>query len=253
LFKHIAKSVSKFFSEPNADLYDIVAHLIGQKFNIIDVDEKRQATIVGFEKPLCTVIYIDEDDPSTIRLESTMVFEAELANLRTMSSISHVAMSHGFGVSGLVPTESGRVKLYVMKYIDLDVMKKRLPDDVRKMYECLKIIISYINQRVGHKHLNELDLSMFSEIDISQFNPQLMGERKDFVYQSWEGYAESVLKLQKDPAIDGISLLEEIQACAKFEHKNQMHLSEVGNIVLDELVWNRNFIEAAAEGKFHIN
>lgn len=253
LLKRITNSVSEFFSASNTDLYDIVKHLVDCKIKILDVDEKRQAAIVGFDEPLCTVVYIDEDDPTTIRLESTMVFEADIANLRTMSSIAHVTMSHGFGLSGLVPGDEGKVKLYVMKYIDLGTMKKKLPEDIKKMNDCLKIIISYINQRMGQKHLKELDLSMFSEVDITQFNPQLMGEKKDFQYQSWETYAESVLELQKNPSINGVSLLEEIQACAKFEHKNQMHLSEVGNIILDELVWNRNFIEAAAEGKFHIN
>jgi hypothetical protein len=247
------KHISRLFAQQKTDIYDVAQYLIAQKCKILDIDEKKQAIIIGFERPLCTVIYLDEDDNSLFRLESTIVFEAEIANLRTISSIAHVAMSHGFGISGLVPSEEGKIKLYIMKYLDLNMMKKRLVEDIKNKKECLKVIISYINQRMGQKHLRELDLSMFSEIDISQFNPQLLGERKDFVYQSWEMYADSVPDLVKNPSVNGIALLEEIQACAKFEYKNKMHLSEVGHIVLDELVWNRNFVEGAAEGKFHIN
>lgn len=239
------KIKSKLASAINNTKIKVVgSYLTKSGFSISEIDHDDQAFLVDLGDPICTLVSFDKDTQSLL-LESTLILEPNIMNLKTFSAMAHVCMSNGLGMSGIVPANNGTIKVYIGKTIS-SASIKRLPYELEQVRTCLTQIIGYINYRSGHSELLNLDLSMFEEIDVSNFDPQVFGEKKDFVYRTWQNYANAVVSSSENLS-EASETIKRINACAEFERLNDLRLSEVGDIVLEELVWNRGFMSMSEE------
>jgi len=234
----------------NAKIKVIGKYMEKSGYSLSEIDQDEYAFLVDLGDPICTLVSLDETTKS-LMLESTLVLEPHILNLKTFSAMAHVCMSNGLGMSGVVPGSNGTVKVYIGKTIS-DKSMKRLPYEMEQVRTCITQIIGYINYRSGQNELLSLDLSMFEEIDVNNFNPQVFGEKKDFIYRTWQNYANAVVSSSANLS-EASDTINKINACAEFERLNDLSLSEVGDIVLEELVWNRGFVSTAEEDDYQIN
>lgn len=219
-------------------------------FDISEIDHDDQAFLIDLGDPICMLVSFDRDTRSLL-LESTLILEPSILNLKTFSAMAHVCMSSGMAMSGIVPADNGTVKVYIGKTID-SASVKRLPYELEQARTCIAQIIGYVNYRSGQSELLNLDLSMFEEIDVSNFDPQVLGETKDFVYRTWQNYASAIVS-SSDDLSETSETIRRINACAEFERLNDLKLSEVGDIVLEELVWNKGFASLAEDDDHFLN
>lgn len=230
---------------------DIISNLISKKYSILQGDAGDDSLLVDIGDPLVTLVTMEKND-TVVRIESTLIFESRVANLKTFSTMSHVAMTHGIAMSGLVPAKNQNLKVYLAIEMNYSEAKKTILDRLEEMRICLDTLVKYITVRSDHFEMRHIDLSMFDAIDLNGFDPQYLGEKKEFVFQSWKAFAQAI----HDAAGEEYEItgsLVEVNACAEFEHKNKMLLSEVGDIILNELLWNREFLMAAEEDKYHVH
>lgn len=233
-------------------LGSLVAAIKASGYSVVDVDPKTESILVDLGKPICTLVFVSKDRAS-YAIESTIVFVPDIINLSTLSHLAHTAITGGFGISGVVPTGNGSLKIYVGKTVDFRAID-RISIELENMKECVKMMVGYINYRTNQLNTQKLDLSMFEEIDdLEGFDPQMLGEQKDFIYRSWQRFAEEVAAEAEDVA-EAADALRKISACAEFESKNSMHLSEIGDMIKDELLWNRSILTMArADDKYNVN
>lgn len=221
------------------------------RFPVIDIDPETKSILVDLGKPLCTLVFLDKDEKSYL-IESTIVFDSDILNVSTFSHLAHTTITAGFGISGVVPVGNGSVKLYVGKSIDMRALG-RLPEELSKIKDCINMMIGYINYRTEQLGASNLDLSMFEAIeDIETFDPQMLGEQKDFVYRTWQKFAEEIAEEAEDVA-EAAEALRKISACAEFEVKNDMNLSEIGDMIKGELLWNRSLFSVDEDDKYSVN
>ena len=73
------------------------------------------------------------------------------------------------------------------------------------------------------------------------------------MYSTWKEFADAIAETAGDE-YELSGSIAEVNACAEFEHKNGMSLSEVGDIILNELLWNRQLIASAeSDGDYYVN
>lgn len=217
-------------------------------FNIEEINHKKGFIKILFSDLSQILLSLDKKT-NTLRLETTVIFDVDVLNLKTFSNIAHMAMISGFAISGVVPTANKCVKVYLGKDTERALS---IGKELRLMEKVLKQILQYLQNRVYQANATELDLSMFSQIDLYGFDPRTLGEQKDFIYLSWQNFIDEVSQAQSFSVAEVATTVEELIACAEFEDKNNMSLSEVGDIVLEELIWNRALLESE-EDEYRVN
>jgi len=175
---------------------------------------------------------------TSIKLETTLIFDSDLVNLKTLSNISHIGMVHGLASSGIFTVGDGRSKIYVSKEVSVFKICDSIHETVANFKEAILALADYMQLRTKQKQFTNIDLSMFYAIDLTSFNPRVLGEKKEFLYTSWQKYADDLME-DADDYEDIASKITQIKACADFETKNDLCLAEVGDIILDDLYWHR--------------
>lgn len=239
----------------NNDFRKLVEKLIvdGNMITEINLDDGIVLFSIGGNN---SVLLCLDKEKGTLKLETTIVFDSAIVNLKTLSNMAHTSMSHGFGISGIITNENGTSKIYVGKDIEWADAVASLNRDLKTFQILIGKLSEYLNFRTKQKEITHLDFSMFDKIKLKNFNPQAAGEKKDFLYTSWQKYADHVVgeRTDEDDFEEISEEIEEISACAEFELKNKMSLSEVGNFILDELHWSKSLsLDNREDIKFNVN
>ena len=180
----------------------------------------------------------EDHDGFGFSVEATVIYTDELMSQKTMSDISNIAFAHRCLTSGVRKADDGRLRMNLGYQLGTSLSYKQLQAALKNITKCMFILERYLLERVMLFTKPKYDFSMFEHIDITKFNLQLMGERKEFIFGSWENYSAEVIK-EHGNSIDSPTsgdLLTKIKACEEFEKANEVLLSEVGVFVLEELV-----------------
>ena len=215
--------------------------IVSKFYKIADQDDEKNTILIDMGDDIHTLLTMSEK----LALDSSVVFDASLINLKTLSTVSNFGMMFAVSVSGVLPNGNKKIKLLFCKEAG---STKYLLRSLVEMKRCIALVSKYLNQRADQHRTSNLDLSMFEHVDPYSFNPLSLGEKKDFIYRTWKDYIVDV-SVSPSTNIELSSLVSELQACSEFEEKNKMLLSEVGEYVLDELLWNKAMSESAHEWK----
>jgi len=228
------------------------AALVKAKAKIVEKDNDCGAYLIDFENDSYALVSLSEN-LKTIEFEGTIVFDSDLVNLKTLSSIAHAAFCSGLSTTGICVKNENQVKIYVRKSLDFFAIYSRFEDELEITKNCISSIRKYLHSRLDQIQHTYLDLSMFNDIDLLTFDPQGLGEKKDFVYENWENYMNAVLA-EDNSVFNAGPKIEDLIACAEFEDKNEVLLSEIGNSLLKEIDWNRQMhLAMASSGKYFEN
>lgn len=217
---------------------------------VLDEDKNSHQLLVGMSHEHANAMncLVSIEDKKLIKIDSSVLFDSSLNNLKTFSTVVNLAMGHGCMASGLIPHNNKKLKIFFA----CTASSENIITQVNRMKDCILLISSYLNARARQSQLLNLDLSMFSGIDLSYFNPQILGEKKEFVYQSWQEFMIDVAEQASENDSDVTSMISELHACSEFEKKNDMLLCEIGDQVLDELYWNQKMLDQNGED-FQVN
>lgn len=183
-----------------------------------------------------------------VQIECALHFDSSLLNLKTMSSLSNILYSSGFGMTGIMHSASDLVKIYAGKEIPLAVLGNYISTDLDTLILTLVAAKDYLEYRYDTAQMNKVDISMFKDLDISNVSLRTIGERKEFVFNGWDKYLEELGGPDIEQEVKEM-LMPLILACRAFEEKNSMLLSEVGEEVSEEVfLSNSKFVD-----KFDIN
>lgn len=226
--------------------------IASSKYEIEDSDDSEKSLLVDLGESGSVMASLDKSN--MILFEATIIFDVPLLNLKTYSSIAHTAYYYKFSISGVSRNSNSQVKFFLTRYDnpsninDIDAIL----DDCEK---CIGTITKYLNYRVQQfDNFDTYDLSMFDDVDVVAFNPKEMGEKKEFTYETWsELYKDIVGQADDYLSLNMVSLHECVKACQEFEEKNKALLAEVGDQVMNELIWLIQLREQAKKDKFSIN
>lgn len=225
-------------------------YIISLGYTILDED-KETSLLVGLGDGSYAASYI-EDNGRFISFETSVVFDYDVAHMMTLSSISHVASYYNISCTGIIHKKDEKIKVTLSKkigFLDSLSLVYILPD----MANCIEAVTGYITSCMSNNDTTNWDLSMFQNIDLYLFNPKRVGEKKSIIYGSWDKFIDSFGQKAPD-AIYGVEpVLEEVRACKEFEEKNRMLISEVGDRVLEELIWSRKMTEYSQDDEFGVN
>lgn len=224
--------------------------IIKAGYDIGDIDKENLSLLVNHEE-FSLLVSLDPET-KTIEFNSTIIFDGDLGNLKTLSSLAHTAFYYKFTISGLSHKSNCQTRLYLEKELDYSSVKK-VGFVTQCAHQCIDTIVRYLHYRHLQNDLDNLDLSMFEDIDLFLFDPKGMGEKKDFQFGDWTSYSSSVSRGEIEMIVDSEIMINEIEACAKFEQANNMLLSEVGDRILEELVWNRQMKDLSVSDDYSIN
>jgi len=221
--------------------------------NICDIDKKSFSMLVELKDEISALITLDAPNDS-INIETTIVFDNHISNLKTISSIAHIAYYYKMGISGLTYKNKSHTRFYLGKDISFNSALKSLTNEFDSFFKCVSGVTNYLMYRISQEDLGFVDISMFETIDLGMFDPKGLGEKKDFVFDgSWDNFIESVLTDDTELFYDLESFLDELRACQEFEQRNNLLLSEVGGALVGQIIWHRQMQENAKEDKYSEN
>jgi hypothetical protein len=145
------------------------------------------------------------------------------------------------------------VKIYVGRDLDFFSLLTRFEEELFNLSDSILQVVEYLYFRSTELDLVHLDLSMFDDIELGGFDPKGLGEKKEFVHETWQKFIEALVRMPDLDPTDMAYLIAELQTCAKFEKVNGLLLAEVGEEILREILWNRKFAELRSVDKYSIN
>jgi hypothetical protein len=213
-------------------------------YSNITADVEDKSILFSFEKDRVAILNMDHDMLG-YSIEATVVFAADILSLKTLSDISNLVFTYRCSNSGIRPAGDGRVRLNLTYHIGDRLGAADIMRGMTYLNKCLYTLELYLTERLRRVDREVYDLSMFENIDLTGFNPQDMGERKEFIFGSWDEYAQAA---QEDyRGFPGhpyaVDTLAKIEACREFEERNGIPVSESGTWLLDDIVLNRQLSE----------
>jgi hypothetical protein len=215
-------------------------------YSNISADVADKSIIFSFDKDRVAILNMDHHMLG-YSIEATVVFSADILSLKTLSDMDNLIFMYRCSGSGVRPASEGRVRLNISYYIGDNLSIRGITLGMTYLIKCLATLELYLTERIRRADKDMYDLSMFEDVNLTGFNPQDMGERKEFIFGSWDAYAGAVKKeyegFPNHP--HAIDLLAKIEACRAFEDKNQIPVSELGPILLDDIILNRQLSEVS--------
>ena len=184
-------------------------------------------------------------DTATISASSTLRTDPNLINLSNFSNLVNNAGSVGITCSSPTPTLDGNTTICFTKttpYCGQDSLEDLMID----FYFALKVTSWFLDEQATVHKNPKLDLSMFQNLELSNFNTKDLGEKKEFIFGSWAKFKEAITRACKQGEITQRDLdlfLAELDACEEFEEKHTHRLASIGDVVWQEIVWNRDLLE----------
>lgn len=248
----IRKKLEQFITA--AKLKVIEKNITKTGYNIADTDTVAQSFLLDLGDGIGILLSLNEKH--LLRFEAAIIFDGELLNLKTYNDIANIFYTANMCVTGMYPQGNGKVKFYASCTTDF-ARVNQLGDVLIEFHSAIILAHRYIKLRETHTAYPMLDLSMFESIDVYGFNPKDLGEKKDFIFGNWNTFVSAIVHSHEAGELtsqEAAAILMEIKACESFESKNKMLLSEIGEVVWQEIVWNRNLQDQLSdEDKTYIN
>lgn len=222
-------------------------------YSDINPDMKDKSIIFSFDRGRVAILNMNHDTLG-YSIEATVVFSAEILSLKTNSDMSNLIFMYCCSSSGIRPASESRVRMNISYHIGDKLKFSSLKLGMIYMLKCLATLELYLTERLARLDKDVYDLSMFEDLDLTGFNPQDMGERKEFIFGSWDAYSSFVKEeyagFPNSPY--AVDILAKIKACQDFEEINKIPVSEIGIKLLDDIILNRQLIEVS-KTSFGIN
>jgi hypothetical protein len=212
----------------------------------ITSDIKDKSIIFTFDDFRVATLNMD-NDMLGYSIEATAVFSADIISMKCLSDISTLIFTHRCSNSGIRPASENRVRLNLSYHIGNDFSRTSIEVGMLYLNKCLATLELYLLDRIKSNSKVVYDLSMFEHMNLAGFNPQHMGEKKEFVYGSWKAYVDATID-EFGPAAGNAyvtDVLIKIEACSLFEHENERLVAEVGSNLLDDLMMHRQLHEVS--------
>jgi hypothetical protein len=233
----------------------IKKQLLKSKYKVADTDMMSNSFLIDLDGDLSVLLTVDKDFAQILRLETSIIFDGDILNLKTYSDIANIFYAADMPVTGIYPYGSGKVKFYVNRTIPFSEVYY-LPRILSDLREGISLCEKYLQLRDDRTKHPMIDISMFSDIDPNGFNPKDLGEKKDFIFGDWKTFISAVVKSHEDGDLSSDQaelMLLELKACESFEEKNKLMLSEVGDVVWQELLSYQNLHNNSTDDKTYIN
>lgn len=187
--------------------------------------------------------------------ETTISLATDMLNVQCLSAITNIAYSHYCTISGVRRSTADTVRLDLCAEFSGRPTRKKLAYAVGRLGSCMHAINAVIADIEKCLNLTNLDLSMFNDVELFMFNPQRLGEQKALVHGSWKAYEKYILaRNEHNPnAARADETIDDLQACEAFELANNLLLAEVGDVVLQEIIWNKKMSDSANEDETMLN
>lgn len=224
-------------------------------YNLVDVDFESKTFLVDLGNNFNILITGDKDNLDVLRLESAIVFNGDSLNLKTFSDISNIFYSTDTPITGIFPQHNGRVKFYISQTVLFKNLKS-LKSMLGILRDSVNLCNKYLSLRDKHTKEPMLDISMFADFDLTGINLKQMGEQKEFVWGTWSAFVRAIVASHEAGEInsnDAGIMLKELKACELFEAQNKLLLSEVGDVVWQEIMWSRDFDANLPSDKTYVN
>ena len=238
--------ISNVFASFKTRLAFLIAtrYLKALGYQNISSDIKDKSILFSFDKDKVAILNMDHDMLG-YSIEATVVFSADVLSLKTISDLCNLTFMYRCSCSGVRPAADDRVRLNLAYHLGDSLSVSNIGLGMTYVNKCLATLELYLSERIARSDKDMYDLSMFESIDLTGFNPQDTGERKEFIFGSWEAYANAIREeyatFTNHPyAADALS---KIEACKLFEERNKIPLSEVGTWLLDDLILGRQLRE----------
>lgn len=239
---HLKSFISKIYTRLN--FFFAARSLAFAGYTDITPDIEDKSILFSFDQCRAAILNMDHDMLG-YSIEATVVFASEVLSLKTMSDISNLTFMYRCSCSGVRPASDGRVRLNLSYHIGRSVNTAGIRIGMLYVTKCLATLELYLTERLQRTDKESYDLSMFEDIDLVGFSPQIMGECKEFIYGSWDAYVEVVKRdfasFTNHPY--AADLLAKIESCRRFEEINNVPLSEIGIALLDDITLNRQLRE----------
>lgn len=225
--------------------------LIASNIQVLASDPKSKSILASFSNDVNVLITMVKQG-AAVQLENSIHFPVKILNLKTMCSISSTAYATGIAITGISVVNSNTSKFYLGKEISYTSALSDMREELTNLADTILTIESYITLRLNQSALINIDISMFKDIDVGLLDALRMGEKRSFVYRTWEAFIASK-ELENANPEDTKVVIDIINACKEFELKNNMMLDEIGDVLWDELIANDQITEAVNSKDFAIN
>jgi hypothetical protein len=222
-------------------------------FTDLSADLHDKSILFTFDQDRVAILNMDYDMLG-YSIEATVVLPAHILSLKTMSDLCNIIFTYCCAGSGIRPAGDDSIRLNVSYHIGETLSLGGIKLGIQYLCKCLATLELYLVQRNKNIDKEIYDLSMFEHIDLTGFNPQDMGEQKEFIFGSWEAYSKSVRTEYDDFPNHpyAVDVLSKISACQIFEEKNGIPISEIGTWLVDDIILYRQMIETS-KTSFGIN
>lgn len=242
MFKYIGKALISLRSKIDFLLTERDLKSLGYKNISKDIADK--SILFSFENDRVAILNMDHDMLG-YSIEATIVFSADTLSLKTVSDMNNLIFMYRCSCSGVRPAADLKVRLNLTYHMGNALSRSQIEVGMIYVQKCLSTLEMYLTERLNRTNNKSYDLSMFESIDLTGFNPQDTGERKEFIFGSWDAYSVAITEeyagfINHPYATDALA---KIEACKLFEEKNKISISEVGTWLLEDIILSRQLRE----------
>jgi len=155
------------------------------------------------------------------RIEAKVVFDRDNISQKLIFTLMDIAHIHGFGCSA--PTFQGSEDSSMTFLVGTILPSSRsLNKYLKRIHSCLYSIAEFSKEFSRQLDFSQLDLTMFSDLDI-KFHPEQLAAIRDQHYSgSWKMFHDNMVSESRSEEADLIN------RCVKFEQANEKDLGFVG-------------------------
>lgn len=210
-----------------SNLFDIVNDtLTDEKFVVVSNfgEELRHSTFYIDKKHNIDAIIIG----AHISLDNRIVTKTLMNKIQIISTQYNVACSPA---KYDAKNDTGIVSMKVV-YSFVDYDEVIFMSYVNNFRECIKTLYNNIYGYVKYQDFVYIDLSMFTEVDWSSFDPYYyIAERDKKYFGSWDKYIDDLLE---NHALQ--SIVFNTQICKRFEEINKMPIDMVCDYIVEQMM-----------------
>ena len=158
------------------------------------------------------------------RMESAYAFNIMNYSQKMIFKMMGITHKHGFSCSAPMFGDKEHENEVVFSIGCVLPSKKSLNKYSKRMYECLKDIAKFDKELKRQNDFSVVDLSMFTDLDLEYFDPQIFSSIRDETYNgSWDLFYDDMIKNENNASA------QIIVKCVQFEEVNDKDIALVGN------------------------
>ena len=162
------------------------------------------------------------------RIEAQVLFDSDCVGHKLTHHMMDISWKHGFGCSA--PRFHDEDQKVLFSIGTVMPSERSLSRCSKRLQVCLYDIARLSTDFVRQMDFSRLDLSMFSDVDIQEFDPQLMAALRDQQYGGdWQRFKQAMEDSGRE---DEAKMVER---CREFEVANSKDMGLVGNKLMHAL------------------